>query len=205
MTGVASGCLISNNRAESSQERLPSTRRRNRRYYGSRGLDPEHALVRWGNFDRTVLLPATVFEADESGRSYRFRPNMRSIWVRNFPVKGPMKAYFQAPDTPELADVVNGTGTQIVPGSTQTTNSWGLRGPEPNLTTTYRGIVLGTRTCRACSSPTTRHRPNVSSAISRTGWMPRWRSSIRATLATHPNNTITRWSSMPSVSHRSLW
>jgi hypothetical protein len=107
------------------------------------GLDPEHALVRWGNFDRTVLLPATVFEADESGRSYRFRPNTRSIWVRNFPVKGPMKAYFQAPDKPELAGLVNGTGTQIVQGSTQTINSWGLRGPETNLTTTYRGIVVG--------------------------------------------------------------
>lgn len=107
------------------------------------GLDPEHALVRWGNFDRTVLLPSTVFEADESGRSYRFRPNMRSIWVRNFPVKGPMKAYFQAPDRPELPDVVQGTGTVIVEGSTQTTNSWGLRGPEPDLTTTFHGIVVG--------------------------------------------------------------
>jgi hypothetical protein len=107
------------------------------------GLDPEHALVRWGNFDRTVLLPSTVFEADASGRSYRFRPNMRSIWVRNFPVKGQMKAYFQAPDQPELVEVVNGTGTQIVPGSTQTTNSWGLRGPEPDLTAPWRGIVLG--------------------------------------------------------------
>ncbi len=62
------------------------------------GLDPEHALVRWGNFDRTVLLPSTVFEPDEHGRSYRFRPNMRSIWVRNFPMKGPVKAYFQVPD-----------------------------------------------------------------------------------------------------------
>ena len=63
------------------------------------GLDPDHALVRWGNFDRTVLLPSTVFEPDETGRSYRFRPNMRSIWVRNFPMKGPVKAYFQVPDT----------------------------------------------------------------------------------------------------------
>ena len=31
------------------------------------GLDPEHALVRWGNFDRTVLLPSTVFEAEQFG------------------------------------------------------------------------------------------------------------------------------------------
>ncbi len=90
-----------------------------------------------------MLLPSTVFEADESGRSYRFRPNVRSIWVRNFPMKGPVKAYFQVPDTPELAEVVKGTGAQIVDGSTQTTNSWGLRGPEPDLAAPWRGIVLG--------------------------------------------------------------
>ena len=36
-----------------------------------------------------------------------------------------------------------GRTRQIVEGSTQTTNSWGLRGPEPDLTATWRGIVLG--------------------------------------------------------------
>ncbi len=107
------------------------------------GMDPEHVLVRWGNFDRTVLLPGTVFEADDTGRSYRFRPKVRSIWVRNFPVKGPVKAYFQVPEQPGLADAVAGTGAQIVDGSIQTTNSWGLRGPEPELTAKWRGIVLG--------------------------------------------------------------
>ena len=107
------------------------------------GLDPEHALVRWGNFDRTVLLPSTVFEAENSGRSYQFRPNVRSIWVRNFPVKGPVKAYFQVPENPETAELITGTGAEIVSGSTQTTNSWGLRGPEPDLTAPWRGIVLG--------------------------------------------------------------
>jgi hypothetical protein len=107
------------------------------------GLDPDHALVRWGNFDRTVLLPATVFEADSTGRSYRLRPNQRSIWVRNFPVKGPVKAYFPVPNTSELAEAIKDTGAQIVEGSTQTINSWGLRGPEPDLTADWRGIVLG--------------------------------------------------------------
>ena len=142
-TGSASGSLISNNRAArwpGTFAEYPPPMQRLLRFAG---LDPEHALVRWGNFDRTVLLPSTVFEPDETGRSYRFRPNMRSIWVRNFPVKGPVKAYFQVPDTPELAELVEGTGAQIVDGSTQTTNSWGLRGPEPDLTATWRGIVLG--------------------------------------------------------------
>ncbi len=107
------------------------------------GLDPDHVLIRWGNFNRTVLLPSTVFEADDSGRSYRFRPNVRSIWVRNFPMKGDVKAYFQVPATPAVAALVQGTGAAIVEGSIQTTNSWGLRGPEPNLDTPRRGIVLG--------------------------------------------------------------
>jgi hypothetical protein len=106
-------------------------------------LDPDHALVRWGNFDRTVLLPGNIFEADDTGRSYRFRPNVRSIWVRNFPVKGQVKAYFQVLDKPEVLELLKGTGATVVEGSVQTTNSWGLRGPEPNLRASWRGIVLG--------------------------------------------------------------
>ena len=77
------------------------------------------------------------------GRSYRFRPDIRSIWVRNFPAKGAVKAYFQIPDTPEAPEMVKGTGAVIVEGSSQTTNSWGLRGPEPDLKAPVRGIVLG--------------------------------------------------------------
>ncbi len=107
------------------------------------GLDPDHVLIRWGNFNRTVLLPSTVFEPDESGRSYRFIPKVRSIWVRNFPMKGDVKAYFQVPDAPVVAQLVAGTGAAIVEGSVQTTNSWGLRGPEPNRNAPWRGIVLG--------------------------------------------------------------
>jgi hypothetical protein len=107
------------------------------------GLDPEHALVRPGNFDRTVLLPGTVFEPDDTGRAYRFRPGVQSIWVRNFTVKGPVKAYFQAPDAAELRALVGRTNAQVVEGSTQTTNSWGLRGPEPDTSAHYRGIALG--------------------------------------------------------------
>jgi len=107
------------------------------------GMDPDHVLIRWGNFNRTVLLPSTVFETDNSGRSYRFRPNVRSIWVRNFPMKGDLKAYFQVPATPAVEGLVPGTGAMIVAGSIQTTNSWGLRGPEPNRDAPWRGIVLG--------------------------------------------------------------
>jgi hypothetical protein len=107
------------------------------------GLDPDHALLRWGNFDRTLYLPSTVFEPDDTGRSYRFRPNTRSIWVRNMKLKGGILAYFPVLDSPGLSEVTAGTGALVVSTSVQNTNSWGLRGPEPNITAPLRGIVLG--------------------------------------------------------------
>jgi len=106
------------------------------------GMDPDHVVLRWGNFDKTVILPSTVYEPDEA-RSYRLRPGVRSVWVRNFPFKGDMKAFLQIPDTPEARASVKGTGGAIVEGSEQLTNSWGLRGPEPDLDARIRGIVLG--------------------------------------------------------------
>lgn len=107
------------------------------------GMDPEHVLLRRENFNRLLVLPSTVFEADESGRSYRFRPNFRSIWVGGFPGQGGAKPFFQVPDTPETAGMVRGTGAKIIAGSGQGTNSWGLRGPEPDLKAPVRGLVLG--------------------------------------------------------------
>ena len=107
------------------------------------GLDPDHALLRWGNFDRTLYLPSTIFEHDDTGRSYRFRPNTRSIWVRNMKLKGGILAYFPIPDGPGLSEATAGTGALVVSTSVQNTNSWGLRGPEPKTAAPLRGIVLG--------------------------------------------------------------
>jgi hypothetical protein len=114
-----------------------------RRLLDYAGLDPDHALLRWGNFDRTLYLPSTIFVPDDTGRSYRFRPGMRSIWVRNLKLKGGILAYFPVPLGPPLDEIVEGTGAQLVSTSVQTTNSWGLRGPEPDTDATLRGIVLG--------------------------------------------------------------
>ncbi len=107
------------------------------------GLDPEHGLLRWGNFDRTLLLPSKVFEADDTGRSYRLRPCVRSVWVRNLTLRSGVLMFFLVPDEPGLAEAVKGTLGIKVEGSQQTTNSWGLRGPEPDLDAPLRGIVLG--------------------------------------------------------------
>ncbi len=51
--------------------------------------------------------------------------------------------FFLVPDGPGLADAIRGTPAMPVETSRQTTNSWGLRGPEPELDAPLRGIVLG--------------------------------------------------------------
>jgi hypothetical protein len=107
------------------------------------GLDPEHAVIRWGNYDWTLLLPSTVFASDDTGRSYRLRPRLRSVWLRGVELAAGTTGFFLMPDTPELPGLIEGTGASIQPGSVQTTNSWGLRGPEPDLTAPLRGLVLG--------------------------------------------------------------
>ncbi len=107
------------------------------------GLDPEAGLLRWGNYDATLLLPSTIFEADDSGRSYRLRPNTRSIWLRNVTLKSGILMFFLVPDGPRLAEAIPGTRAIPVETSRQSTNSWGLRGPEPEPEAPLRGIVLG--------------------------------------------------------------
>jgi hypothetical protein len=107
------------------------------------GLDPEHGLLRWGNLDQTLLLPSTTFEADDAGRSYRLRPQKRSIWLRNITLKTGVLMFFLVPDGPGLAKAIEGTAAIPVETSRQTTNSWGLRGPVPDPTAPLRVMVLG--------------------------------------------------------------
>lgn len=114
-----------------------------RRLLDFAGLDPDHAVLRWGNFDRTLYLPSTVFEPDATGRSYRLRPNTKSVRVRNPRRKGELPAYFPVPVDSRLPDLLRETGAVLADDSVQTTNSWGLRGPEPDLHAPLRGIILG--------------------------------------------------------------
>jgi hypothetical protein len=107
------------------------------------GMDPEHMLVRWGNYDWTMIFPSKVFEIDDNGRSYRYRPLTRSIWLLNVPLIPGGPTFFLVPEGPGLADAIAGTKANPLLSSTQTTNSWGLRGPEPDLEAPVRGIVLG--------------------------------------------------------------
>jgi hypothetical protein len=106
-------------------------------------MDPENGLLRWGNYNWTLLLSPAVFEADDAGRSFRFRPLTHSIWLRNLPLQSGVTMFFLMPDGPGLADAIRGTKARVVETSRQFTNSWGLRGPEPDLDAPLRGIVLG--------------------------------------------------------------
>jgi hypothetical protein len=90
-----------------------------------------------------MLLPSKVFEADDNGRSYRLRPCVDSIWLRELSPRSSVLMFFLVPDGPNLNEAIRGTGAIPVETSRQSTNSWGLRGPEPDLDAPLRGIVLG--------------------------------------------------------------
>ncbi len=107
------------------------------------GMDPEHGLLRWGNYYWTLLLSSKVFEPDDDGRSYRLRPGVRSIWLRNLEIQAGAPAFYLVPDGPGLAEAIRGTKAVPLEASRQMTNSWGLRGPEPQPDASLRGIVLG--------------------------------------------------------------
>ena len=96
------------------------------------GMDPEHALVRYGRGDEAFVLSPQVFEADEHGRSYRFRPSTRSVWLRQITIRGGPFMMFQVPDTPRHRAAAGRAGAIVDEGSIQNTNSWGLRGAEPD-------------------------------------------------------------------------
>ena len=107
------------------------------------GNDPETGLLRWGNLTQTLLLPSKVFVADDTGRSYRLRPSVRAVWLRNIIIQKIPLTFFLVPDGPGLQEAMKDTSAVIVEGAVQTTNSWGLRGPEPDRSAPLRGIVLG--------------------------------------------------------------
>jgi hypothetical protein len=107
------------------------------------GMDPEHALIGNGRADQTFVLSTQVFERDDRGRSYRLRPNTRSVWLRQITLHNGPFGLFEVLDTPELRAAALAAKAIVDERSVQHTNSWGLRGPEPDLSAPIRGIVLG--------------------------------------------------------------
>jgi lysophospholipase L1-like esterase len=107
------------------------------------GMAPDDRVLRWGNFDGVLLLSSRVFAPDDTGRSYRLRPGVRSVWLRNIVLPRGMSGFFLVPTTPQVRAAAGACGAVEIPGSLQTTNSWGCRGPEPDPNADLRGVVLG--------------------------------------------------------------
>ena len=112
-------------------------------FFRDAGMSPDEAVVRWGNYDMTLVTSGRVFEAVSSGRQYRLRPSVRSIWMREVRVLDMDVCLLQFPDTPEVRRDAAAAGAEIIAGPVQTTNSWGCRGAEPDPAAPVRGIVLG--------------------------------------------------------------
>ncbi len=104
-------------------------------------MDADSAVIRWGNVDRSIVLSSAVFEADDA-RSYHLRPGVRSVWVIGISIEKAL-GIFLIPDTAEARTAASGAGGTVVPESVQVTNSWGCRGPEPDLMAPVRVLVLG--------------------------------------------------------------
>jgi hypothetical protein len=106
-------------------------------------MSPEQAEIGWGNYDMTLVKSGAVFSRDDSGRQYQLRPGVRSIWLRQLGVMDMRVCMYLFPDTPQVRRLAGAAGAEIVPGLSQTTNSWGFRGDEPDPSAPVRGIVLG--------------------------------------------------------------
>jgi hypothetical protein len=112
-------------------------------FFRAAGMGPDDAVVRWGNYDMTLVMSGEVFARVDSGRLYHLRPAVRSIWVRQEGVFSMDLCVFQFPDTPEVRRLAAPAGATIIPEKVQTTNSWGCRGGEPDMDAPVRGLVLG--------------------------------------------------------------
>ena len=107
------------------------------------GMDPEHALIGSGRVTDAFLLSPQVFEADTHGRSHRLRPGVRSVWLRRVTLHSGPFGLFLVRDDPEVRAAAVAADAIVDEPSRQTTNSWGLRGPEPDPQARVRGVVLG--------------------------------------------------------------
>lgn len=114
-----------------------------RRLFDAAAMSPTSGLIGVGRPTDGFLLSSEVFEIDDSGRSYRLRPNMRSVWLRQVTLREGPFGLFLVPDTSEVRSAAEAADAIVDETSRQITNSWGLRGPEPDLSAKLRGIVLG--------------------------------------------------------------
>jgi hypothetical protein len=106
-------------------------------------MNPPGALIGSGRPTNAFLLSRDVFDDDRSGRSYRLKPGVRSVWLRQITLHDGPFGLFLVEDRPDVRTAAAALNAVVDDRSRQTTNSWGLRGPEPDPHAAIRGIVLG--------------------------------------------------------------
>jgi len=141
-----------------------------RRILTASGMAPDRVLLRWANYDWTVVLSPGVFQPDETGRAYRMRPNVKSFWTRNHSLPGGLASFFFLPDIREVREALAESGEEILPESSQATNSWGCRGPEPDPDATMRVLVIGDSFMQGIFVPEDRTPPECLARSLRESW-----------------------------------
>jgi hypothetical protein len=106
-------------------------------------MDPEHGVIGSGRVTDAFVLSAEVFAADSNGRSYRLLPNRKSIWLRQVTLLNGPFGLFLVPDNAKVRAAAVAAGAIVEESSAMSTNSWGLRGPEPDPNAAVRGVILG--------------------------------------------------------------
>jgi hypothetical protein len=129
--------------AQALENFLGGSPREVRRLFDVAGMSPGSALYRWGRGDQVFMFSSLIFQPDEHGRSYRLKPDTRSVWLRELTMTGGPHGLLLIPDRPEVRELAAKAGGIVVEDSVQNTNSWGLRGPEPDLDAKVRVMVLG--------------------------------------------------------------
>ena len=156
-------------------------------------MDPDHALIRYGRGDQAFAISPQVFEPDEHGRSYRFRPEHASVWLRQITIRGGPFMMFQVLDTPQHRAAAARAGAIVDEGSIQNTNSWGLRGAEPDPDGGGAGDRPGRLVHAGDVQRRRRHSAGPPRALSpRRVEAARSRSSTPAISATRPSSITTR-------------
>ena len=155
------------------------------------GMDPEHGLIRYGRGDQAFSISSQVFEIDNHGRSYRFRPKTRSVWLRQMTLHDGPFGCFRFSILLGTARPPRAAGAIVDERSIQNTNSWGLRGTRARphragprdraRRLVHAGHVQRRR----------RHAPGLPRAMPREKrGRCRSRSSTRDTSATRPSSII---------------
>ncbi len=133
-----------------------STTEEMRELFRVAAMDPEHGLIRYGRADEAFGNLRAGLRADEHGRSYRFRPNTRSIWLRQITLRNGPLGLFQVLDTPQIRAAADRARAIVDLGSMQMTNSWGLR-PSPIRRRQSAASYSATHSCRRCLTARTTH------------------------------------------------